>query len=154
MDGQRFDAVTKALAAGTSRRAVLRTALGGMGAGLLALVGVADAGAASKRSCAKACKQRFRPGRARGQCISACARGNGGGNGESTPCGSNVCGAGEFCCNESCGICAPIGGGCTEQFCGGEPCGDAVCGPEEFCCNPSCGICAPMGGVCTQQFCE
>ncbi len=153
MDGQRFDAVTRALAAGTSRRAVLRTALGGMGAGLLALVGVADAGAASKRNCAKACKQRFGPGRARGQCISACARGTDGGNGESRPCGSNVCGSGEYCCNESCGICAPIGGACTEQFCG-EPCGDAVCGAEEYCCNVSCGICAPIGGGCTQQFCE
>ena len=35
MDGQRFDEVTKAFATGTSRRAVLRTALGGMSAGLL-----------------------------------------------------------------------------------------------------------------------
>lgn len=28
-----------------------------------------------------------------------------------------ICGAGEFCCNESCGICAPLGGACTQQFC-------------------------------------
>jgi len=120
MDGQRFDAVTKALAAGTSRRAVLRTALGGLGAGLLALVGVADAGAAGKRSCAEGCKQRFGPGRARGQCISACARGTGESTGERCGQGrfSNVCESGQFCCNPSCGICAPIGGACTEQFCG------------------------------------
>lgn len=33
------------------------------------------------------------------------------------PCGNGVCGAGEYCCNESCGICAPEGGFCTEQYC-------------------------------------
>jgi len=33
------------------------------------------------------------------------------------PCGTNVCGAGEFCCNASCGTCAPLGGACTQQFC-------------------------------------
>merc|ERR1719361_811295 len=33
-------------------------------------------------------------------------------------CGDNVCDEGEYCCNESCGICAPEGGGCTKQFCG------------------------------------
>jgi len=32
-------------------------------------------------------------------------------------CGDNVCGRGEFCCNESCGICAPRGGSCTQQVC-------------------------------------
>ncbi len=117
MDGQRFDAVTRALAVGTSRRAVLRTALGGMGAGLLALVGVAEAGAASKRSCVEGCKKQFGPGRARGQCISACAKRKNAG-GVPVSCGNIVCGSDEFCCNESCGICAPIGGSCTQEFCG------------------------------------
>jgi hypothetical protein len=28
-----------------------------------------------------------------------------------------ICGAGEFCCNESCGICAPLGGFCTQELC-------------------------------------
>lgn len=32
-------------------------------------------------------------------------------------CGSNTCGAGEFCCNPSCGICAPEGWACTQQVC-------------------------------------
>jgi hypothetical protein len=32
-------------------------------------------------------------------------------------CGSAVCGAGEFCCNASCSICAPRGGACIEIFC-------------------------------------
>ena len=33
-------------------------------------------------------------------------------------CGDNVCGSGEYCCNSSCGICAPEGGFCTQQVCG------------------------------------
>ncbi|MGM0577918.1 MAG: hypothetical protein ACQEXJ_19485 [Myxococcota bacterium] len=38
--------------------------------------------------------------------------------GAEIPCGPNTCGEGEYCCNESCGICAPIGGYCTQQYCG------------------------------------
>src|SRR4051794_32136321 len=34
-----------------------------------------------------------------------------------TSCGSNVCTGQTFCCNASCGICAPIGGFCTQQLC-------------------------------------
>lgn len=32
-------------------------------------------------------------------------------------CGTRVCKATQFCCNASCSICAPLGGGCTQQFC-------------------------------------
>lgn len=32
-------------------------------------------------------------------------------------CGDNVCGQGEFCCNPSCGVCAPIGGYCLDIYC-------------------------------------
>lgn len=35
-------------------------------------------------------------------------------------CGDNICAQGEFCCNESCGICAPVNGSCTQQVCGPE----------------------------------
>lgn len=34
-----------------------------------------------------------------------------------SPCGANVCGPSEFCCNPSCGICAPIGGACIQIAC-------------------------------------
>merc|ERR1712226_479717 len=34
-----------------------------------------------------------------------------------TPCGPNMCGSGEECCNESCGICVPKGGSCTQEHC-------------------------------------
>ena len=37
----------------------------------------------------------------------------------SEPCGSNTCGGGTYCCNVSCGICAPVGTGCIQIFCGG-----------------------------------
>lgn len=33
------------------------------------------------------------------------------------PCGSNVCGPGTYCCNASCGICAPEGGVCIQIAC-------------------------------------
>lgn len=33
------------------------------------------------------------------------------------PCNRVVCAADEFCCNQSCSICAPRGGFCTAQFC-------------------------------------
>ena len=29
----------------------------------------------------------------------------------------NYCVEGDYCCNQSCGICAPEGGACTQQFC-------------------------------------
>jgi hypothetical protein len=32
-------------------------------------------------------------------------------------CGPSFCRRGTYCCNESCGICAPIGDFCTQQFC-------------------------------------
>ena len=33
------------------------------------------------------------------------------------PCGSNVCGDGTYCCNSSCGLCAPAGGFCIQIVC-------------------------------------
>lgn len=76
--------------------------------------------------------------------------------GPGEPCGSAICRPGEFCCNESCGTCAPIGGACTLERCADPPtvpCGPNTCGPGEFCCNPSCGVCAPLGGACTLEAC-
>src|SRR4051812_1627392 len=39
-------------------------------------------------------------------------------HGNKTACGDNFCNDGEYCCNESCGICAPFGALCIQQFCG------------------------------------
>jgi hypothetical protein len=97
-------------------------------------------------------------------------------------CGNNVCTGKTYCCTSSCGICAPIGGFCTQQACltpdtsstsqtdtevstpgaqedrstgpaSSRQCGPTTCSGDTQCCNPSCGICVPPGGVCTQQFC-
>jgi hypothetical protein len=38
----------------------------------------------------------------------------------SPTCGGNVCPKGTFCCNASCGTCAPLGGACTQQVCESE----------------------------------
>ncbi len=35
-----------------------------------------------------------------------------------SPCGPSRCKDGQFCCNESCGICAPRGGICLQRECG------------------------------------
>jgi hypothetical protein len=66
------------------------------------------------------------------------------------PCGDNVCGAGEYCCNESCGICAPEGGGCIKLFCQPEP--EPTPAPS---CAGNCGGAAPdkscyCDAACTQ----
>lgn len=63
------------------------------------------------------------------------AGGTGGTTGES--CGDKVCGEGQYCCNASCGICAPKGAACILSTCGGadagrslrfyDTCGDIVC---------------------------
>ena len=36
-------------------------------------------------------------------------------------CGDRHCGRGEYCCNASCGICAPIDGGCIQIACAPAP---------------------------------
>ncbi|WP_156338212.1 hypothetical protein [Chondromyces crocatus] len=80
-------------------------------------------------------------------------------------CGNNECGPGTFCCNASCGVCAPKGGACTQQVCDpvakvgedltvGEVCGSVICGKGLSCCNASCSRCVPKGMMCTQEACN
>lgn len=82
-------------------------------------------------------------------------------------CGTNTCGAGEYCCNASCGTCAPIGGACDTveclHECGGEVCADdtsgiccADCDGRQFCPGPM-GTCPAIDcpPVCADgTFCE
>ncbi len=62
--------------------------------------------------------------------------------GGKTPCGENVCNKGEYCCNESCGLCAPEGGFCTQEYCGptGSACTtDADCAAvADYCIGCNC----------------
>jgi hypothetical protein len=97
-------------------------------------------------------------------------------------CGDTVCKEGEYCCNESCSICAPIGGGCIAMECEPtlEPCTDAECGPppmlEQLCwdgsaapvvcerdengeCGWKVGQCPPTpsdacGGCAEDEYCD
>lgn len=78
-----------------------------------------------------------------------------------TPCGDAFCEGDEFCCNESCSICAPVDGGtCTLQLCDdddggiGEICGDIVCPVGQVCCNDECGLCAVDQDACPETPCE
>jgi hypothetical protein len=183
MDGQRFDEVTKALAAGTSRRTVLRTALGGMGAGLLALVGIRNASATDTLSCIDECNQlepglaraqciqscatdtlsclddcqeRFEPGLARAQCVCACTTG-----------GDTVCEGNFVVDEETCECVCPAdridclpGQTLNLETCeceggngGGTPCGPTTCPEGQVCCNESCGICTEPEGSCIEMFC-
>jgi hypothetical protein len=69
-------------------------------------------------------------------------------------CGPNTCAAGDVCCNESCGICTPPGGMCTQQFC--EP-SSGTCTQTALCIigytwddkSCSCVPSAPSAGNCT-----
>ena len=65
---------------------------------------------------------------------------------EGEPCGQGVCEVGEFCCNASCGICAPLGGACIELAC--APCGHSVCEQGEK-LKPGCDECVRT--VCEQD---
>lgn len=77
-----------------------------------------------------------------------------------TPCGDAFCEGDEFCCNESCSICAPlVGGTCTLQVCDappelGEACGETVCAVGEVCCEPACGRCAVDLDACPELPCD
>ncbi len=121
MNDQAFDRLTKSLAAGTSRRRVVS----GLASTALGLLGLQHVGAQASEGpvtcgglAGLPCPEGF-------TCVDDptddCDPSNGGADclGICRPrCGDAVCGADEFCCNESCGICAPIGGSCTQEFCG------------------------------------
>src|SRR5687767_14877860 len=72
---------------------------------------LADGGTCNPVTCTLACQYGFQHG-ADGCEICAC-------NPPPAPvqCGPTTCAAGEECCNESCGICTPPGGFCTQQAC-------------------------------------
>ena len=110
VDGHKFDTLSRALAMGTSRRRVL----GAVAGSLIAVVGGRHTTQARNNACAKLCKTLFGPGKDRGQCISAGARGSG-------PCAAPVTGT----CQEAAGSCACVteaGSTCTPTTpCLGDP---------------------------------
>ncbi len=78
-EAKSFDELARELANGTvSRRKVLRILSGALVGGMLTSVpGAAWAARGGNSACAKFCRENFSPGRERGECISAGARGEG-----------------------------------------------------------------------------
>jgi len=140
-----FDGLAKGLAQGTlSRRKALRLVGGALLGGVMASIPrVAWAANGGNSACAKFCKERFPPGRERGQCISAAAHGEGpcfDGNGGGTGCTS----VGGSCPG---GFCTYLGGVFGEQ-------GIVVCCPfERECEEGGAGRCCPEGDTCTDFGC-
>jgi hypothetical protein len=74
-------------------------------------------------------------------------------------CGPTTCPSGWECCNQSCGICTPPGGGCTHVVCGQSQsvasiaCGPSTCENGTICCDPACGKCISPDEKCTPGTC-
>jgi len=81
-------------------------------------------------------------------------------SGAATTCGVITCGAGQVCCNPSCGICTDPGASCSKVICGMPPvaasvvCGPNTCNVGQICCNPSCGVCISPGQSCDLTPCD
>ena len=50
-----------------------------------------------------------------------------------SPCGPSRCAVGQFCCNESCGLCAPRGGICLQRQCGSTTSAVTECVDDNGC---------------------
>ena len=76
-----------------------------------------------------------------------------GGSTGTLPCGSNKCGAGQYCCNASCGICAPMGAACIQIAC--EPPDAGICVQNVACVKGTawslteCKCVPESGSTCT-----
>lgn len=161
MEDRRFDELTKVLAAGRSRRAVLGAVVAGAAAAVAGGARVALADRAPRH---------FRPPRRCGrghpvpcgtQCCrpgDACAPGQGCFPADGAVCGSGYCAAGEECAGGRCNVCSNRDGAC-----GGEclPCplgatchADADC-VSDVCISHKCRECR-TGNDCPEAriFCE
>jgi len=85
------------------------------------------------------------------------ATGAGGSEG-GVKCGPNTCGVGKYCCNSSCGLCAPMGAACIQIACEPPPtpadagaCVDNVACTKGTVWSPAQCKCVPVagGGACT-----
>jgi hypothetical protein len=165
MDQQRFDRLARAMARGSSRRAVFAAAA------------AASAGWLVRRSAGATTIPNWRVGRPGSfcggiagiacpdgyQCVfdsTVCDPNHGGADCGGTcqrvpdnPCAAMLCQQGTDCCPNCGGICVPAGTTCSDNLCQGERCGPNRCKQGEVCCNESCGICTPPGGLCPMIAC-
>ena len=150
MDSQRFDAITRAFATGTSRRAVLRR----LGAGLAGFGLVATGrglAAAAPSACASFCADQ--PGARGAQCRQTCKACTGG---PAATCFNAA--TGSFTCEDiltdeaNCGGCGNV---CLTTCRNGTCCiatgqplpGGCAPGAADLCCSRSCGP-RPSEGIC------
>lgn len=117
-----FDSLARSVARGFSRRQVLA----GLGAAVIGAIGVSRTPVAADEVLTDTVIITDDPGDGPVQVIEGPVE-------VFTPCGPTSCGAGEFCCNPSCGVCLPPGYACAQVAC--EACGDTVCRPGEKCCH-------------------
>ena len=137
MDGERFDALARALSTARERRGFVRALAGGAFAAALGTFGNSGARAACKAPGAK-CK------RDDDCCSGGCRRQRGERTGRCKPCRD-----GQFFCPDP-GACFFSDECCTDADCGGLHCCGGVC--RECCVNPMCGpgryvAPAPASGV-------
>ncbi len=151
MDSSRFDRITRNLASGSSRRSLMKAALGSIGGAVLASRLGADADAARRTATSPAPT----PVRCPGQqipCSSSCCCPSG-----SDACGAACCPTGQSvccdgaCCNGQCideEIYCPSNSIACNEIClePGQCCADADCPRGQMCSNNQCiNDCLPNG---------
>jgi LPXTG-motif cell wall-anchored protein len=154
MDDRRFDAWTRSLAAGTSRRNVLKGLFGGLVGGAAVATRLDRAGAQQTCEVAEDCTGELGP------CQRWFCNQDGGGI-----CEQRGCGDGTYCC-EATGVCTPNGDCCDDSDCVGDPgpcerlvciqdtgtCEIRGCGDGTFCCDAT-GTCLANGSCCVDTDC-
>ncbi len=158
MDDRRFDALTRALAQGSSRRTALKGLIGGLVGGIAVTTGTGRAGAGVVEECdcpVVACQSVRCEGESciyEDNCEDACTQCN-----TSTGvCDPKICGPCEACsrgvCFDTCGD----GGKCCDDLCVPECCTDQDCPSYEDQCGTNyCidGVCDPRNNCTTSQRC-
>lgn len=170
MDQARFDHLARFLAAGDSRRGMVRTLGGTALGGLLAAVGVSEAGARKKNKKRNKGKGKCPPPNrcGKGKNTQCCTSSELCDNNACTPCGGR---AGQPCCaGHSCAaplVCnqqqrceattsptppAPTCGGSNQNCCAGS----TPCGPGLGCTRGTCTVCGDRAGqpCCLKDACS
>ncbi len=156
MDGSQFDRLTRAFGSGTSRRAIVKAALGLSGAavaGSQLTLGTSAARRPTPTPKPPSCPgQQYWDG---SKCVCP---------GNTSQCGPDCCPAGAECCDNACCYgecfgeerCCPTGsfvcnGECLPFF-EGACCSDSDCGEGELCASGVCqSICAEDGASCSSN---
>ena len=147
MDNNRFDAFTKALATGASRRVLLRRLGAGL-AGVTLAEGGRGASRAAPNACAGFCDQLFDEGPGQATCKQVCESCPGGvarlcvATTEGVPTGVTCCSSRAVCCAG--GACCSHYGACCGSTCC-ERLGDICCAATNECCESRREVCSPLG---------